>query len=213
MICTTPRPGRGRAVAVGLVLALLAAACTTRRTAPPRPDDSIPAGEGNRPWYAGTPEMRSDLEALIARLPTTQGAERVALGRRIVAYGEPAVPQLLATLDAPDPQLRGAGAWLLGFLKDPRSAARLVGALDDPVAYVRYEAAASLLKLGDDRGLPIVIDGLEAPDAMVRSKCIILLEEVTGEDLGYRADLAPDERAAAVARWRAWAAGRVGRAE
>ena len=202
---------RPRGVALALILCLpLVAACSTRgRTAPP-PPDTVDAGEGNRAWYAGTEAMRERLRDLILRLETAEEAERVEIGRRIVAMGEPAVPQLIAALSAPSPSTRSAAAWLLGFLVDPRSSDALVGALDDPVAHVRYEAAASLVKLKDPRGLPVVVDGLEDRDALVRAKCIILLEEMTGEDLGYRPDLAPDERRAAAARWRAWARERQG---
>ncbi len=198
--------GGGLCVAVALLAGCRSAG---HRVAPPAPD-TVDAGEGNRAYYAGTPAMRGALDGLIAHLPDTEGEARMALGRRIVAYGEPAIPALVRALDSPDAEARGAAAWLLGFLHDPRSADPLGRHLQDAAPLVRYEAAASLLKLGDDRGTATIVAGLEDPDPLIRAKCIILLEEVTGRDLGYRPDLAPDERAAAVARWRAWAASRAG---
>lgn len=194
-----------RCLVLSCLMAIVGAACTPKPKVKPCAPDRIRAGEGNRDYYAGTSAMQTRIRDAIARLPCVDSKERMRLGREIVAYGEPAVPQLVAALDSSSAEMRSAAAWLLGFTKDPRTSVRLVAALEDPVAHVRYEAAASLVKLQDNRGLDTIVDGLEDRDAMVRSKCALLLEDVTGEDLGYRADLAPDERAAAVARWRAWA--------
>jgi hypothetical protein len=195
-----------------LIAVLCVAACTPRR--PPAPDPSlISAGAGQRAWYGGTAEMRAELQSLIAQIPETGGESRVLLARKIVGFGEPAVPQLVCALKDSSSEIRGAAAWMLGFLGDPRAADVLLGALADPVPAVRYEAAASLLKMKDDRGLATIVDGLEDPDAMVRAKCIILLKELTGESFGYEADLAPDDRKAAVARWRAWVDDRRARRE
>jgi HEAT repeat protein len=186
------------------VLAL--GACTPT---PPRPEpEGVRPGSGDRPWYRGTPEMQRRIRALIAKMPTVEGAERIVLGRRIVSFGEPAVPQLVEALRDRNPTTRGTAAWLLGFLADPRAAPALLEASRDPSQLVRYEAATSLLRIGDDRGFPVLISGLEDPDPRIRAKCILQLKDTTGETLGFIADDAPDDRAAAVARWRAWAASR-----
>ena len=63
-----------------------------------------------------------------------------------------------------------------------------------------------MVRLGDRRGLDRLIRGLEDPDPRLRAKCIDVLSHTVGQDFGYRPDARPDERAAAVARWRAWAA-------
>ena len=189
-------------LALGVVLTAVPA-CQKKQPPPTTRD----AGLGNRPWYIGTPEMQANIKKLLAQVPSTTGAGRLELGRRIVGYGEPAVPILVDSLEDPNQDLRGTAAWLLGFLKDPRSVPHLVKATGDPAPMVRYEAAASLLRMNDPRGLHLLIEGLSDRDARVRSQCIILLEQYTGKSYGYKVDDPPSERAAAVARWRAWARG------
>ncbi len=205
----TERPAPLRATVLATLALLVAAGCAhgARRAAP----EHVSAGEGNRDWYAGTPEMQARLAKLVAQIPGSSAPDRIRIGRDIVSLGEPAVPVLVRALEDPSPDTRGTAAWLLGFLGDPRSSSALVHALDDPAPLVRYEAASSLLRMKDDRGLYTAIAGLEDPDPLVRSKCLLLLEDATGETFGFRADQEPDERAAAVARWRAWAAARKAR--
>jgi HEAT repeat protein len=152
--------------------------------------------------------MQEQIKKMVALAPNTSGAGRIELGRRIVAYGEPATPILVDALSDPDANMRGTAAWLLGFMKDPRTANPLARAASDKDKLVRYEAASALLQIGDPRGLQGVISGLSDQDPRIRQKCIGLLEAHTGETMGYRADDRPEERAAAVARWRAWARSR-----
>jgi HEAT repeat protein len=95
-------------------------------------------------------------------------------------------------------------AYVLGVIKDPRSLDALHVAATGGAERLRFEAATSMLRMDDRRGLPPMIDGLESPDALVRARAILVLEENTGATMGYRADDRPADRAAAVARWRAW---------
>lgn len=186
--------------------ALLLTTVACRRPKPVVPD-TVDAGPGNKPWYAGTPEMQASIRELLAQVPVTTGAGRIELGRRIVAYGEPAVPILVEGLRDPRQDTRGTAAWLLGFLQDSRSTTHLARATRDPVALVRYEAATALTRMGDPRGIRALIEGLEDDDPRVRGQCVTILEKYTGKGFGYKVDDSPEERAAAVARWRAWATG------
>lgn len=196
----------GGALAGALLVTVLLTACRGAGGGARDPTDRVGAGPGNRPWHAGPPEIQEDIRKLLAQVPTTTGAGRVELGRRIVAYGEPAVPILVEALCDPDTDMRGTAAWLLGFFKDPRTANALARACRDCEALVRYEAATSLVRMVDRRGLDTLIRGLEDRDPRIRARCATVLQDATGETFGFQPDDAPVERAAAVARWRAWAA-------
>ena len=95
-------------------------------------------------------------------------------------------------------------AYVLGMVKDPRSLAALQQATLSKNRLLRFEAATAMVRMGDRRGLSTLIEGLEDRDPLVRARCILVLHERTGETMEYKADDAPGERAAAVARWRAW---------
>jgi HEAT repeat protein len=171
----------------------------------------VPAGEGCRPFYAGTEGDRKFLEEATARLATARGEELLDLGRAILARGEPAVPFLVDALKSKSDQARGQAAYLLGVRKDRRTIPALREAARDPVPVVRYEAAGALLELSDPLGLEVLIEGLDDPDARLRAKCLAVLAERTGQRFGFEADAAPEDRAAAIARWRAWMANRLPR--
>jgi HEAT repeat protein len=196
-----------------LVVVAAAAACAGCPSGGRRPDPTPPtvaAGEGDRPYYAGTEEERRRLEEMAAALATARDEKAVEVGRRILSRGEAAIPVLLDALKGASPAQRGAAAFLLGVAKDRRTLPALVEAVADPVPSVRYEAAGALLELGDARGLDVLVGGLEDADARLRAKCLEVLKEKTGLSFGFEADGPPDERAAAVRRWRAWLAARAG---
>ena len=189
-----------------LTVALAASACCRKPCGPPPRAEGIPTARAARKYNCGTPKQQEAIADLIAQIPTTSGAARIEVGRLLVAFGEPAMPQLVEALRSPSADTRSTAAWCLGFLGDPRAADPLAAATTDSDKFVRLEAASSLLKLRDRRGLDVLVRGLDDGDPRVRAKCIGLLEQMTGETFGYRADLSPSDRQAAVARWRAWAA-------
>ena len=164
----------------------------------------VDAGEGNRSWYAGSEADQRRLAAWIDALGTARGEDLLDLGRKILSRGEAAVPPLVVALRSENPERRGQAAYLLGWAQDRRILPALADATKDPVRAVRYEAAGALLELRDPRGLPVLVEGLEDPDARLRAKCLSVLAEKTGQRLGFEADGAPDDRAAAVRRWRLW---------
>ena len=169
----------------------------------------VSAGEGCRPWYAGTEDDRRRIEEAVGRLATARGEELLDLGRAILSRGEAATPYLVEALKSKSDQARGQAAYLLGVRKDRRTIPALREAATDPAPVVRYEAAGALLELTDPAGLDVLIDGLSDPDPRLRAKCAAVLTEKTGQRFGFEADGTPEDRAAAVARWRAWAATRL----
>jgi HEAT repeat protein len=164
----------------------------------------VDAGEGNRPYSGPSARQEERIRALIDRLAAARGEEALDVGREILAVGEPALPSLVAALESPEARLRGHAAYLLGFWKDRRTLPAIARASADPDPLVRYEAAAARLELSDPGGFPILVAGLEDPDARLRAKCADVLSEKTGQRLGFEPAGPPDERAAAIRRWRAW---------
>jgi HEAT repeat protein len=173
-----------------------------------RPEDCTlqDAGPGNRPYSLGTESQRREIARDVASLATVTGPDLLAAGRRIVEHGEPSVPPLLEALRGPTPRVRSQAAYLLGALQDRRTIPDLLAATSDPEPTVRYEAAGALLELREPRGLAPLVDGLSDPDPRLRSKCIEVLAEKTGQRFGFAADGSPEDRAAAIARWREWTA-------
>ena len=193
-----------RRLPVALALAVAAAACTPTGR-PQDPGARVLAGEGDRPYVAGSPRQREAIEALVARLGTVEGDAFLDLARRLAVHGESAVPPLLTALASTNPLARGQSVYVLGAIRDRRAIPPIADvATGDPVPRVRYEAAAALLDLRDPRGLEILVVGLEDPDARLRGKCAEVLLEETGRSFGFAPDDAPDDRAEAVRRWRAW---------
>lgn len=68
-----------------------------------------------------------------------------------------AAPALLAQLDSPKPEVRGAAADALGHIGGQDVVSRLQAVLrDESTGYVRGRAAAALYRLGDDSGVAIL---------------------------------------------------------
>lgn len=203
-----PRPS----IAASCVAALALSSChPAAREGVRDPGCRIDAGPGNRPYNAGAPFVRAEIDALLAELAAARGEKIVEVGRRLVARGEPAVPALERALVAEDPSLRANAAYFLGVLKDRRTIPALQRtATGDRDATVRYEAAGALLELSDPSGFPTLVDGLSDVDARRRAKCIDVLAERTHERFGFEPDADPAERAEAIGRWRAWLAARAG---
>lgn len=172
----------------------------------PAPPATPPAGEvADRPFRAGTPAEQARVAAAVDALATAEGDAFLARVRELVAAGELAVPALLDALGSPSVRVRSQAAYVLGVAKDRRTIDALVAAATlDASSVVRGEAAASLLSMGDPRGLAPLVDALEDPDPRLRVRAIDVLAESTGQRLGYEPDGPPSERTAAVRRWRAW---------
>jgi hypothetical protein len=161
---------------------------------------------GDRPFYRGTPAVQQDVRDLFARVRDLPAREWNGVASELISYGEPAVPQMIANLDSEILDVQVMSAYCLGMIGDPRALPALSRASASPKEKLRYEAATAMLRLGDRRGFPIMIDGLADRDPLVRARAILVLKDRTGQTFGYKADDKPADRAAAVARWRAWLA-------
>lgn len=124
---------------------------------------------------------------------------------KLVRFGEPAVAPLTNALAHPTPHVRSSAAYALGMIKDPRALDPLASRLADPDEATRFEVATAMLRMNDMRAVDTLMYGLEHSDPRYRARSILILQERTGQRLGYQADDAPEDRSAAVARWRAWA--------
>lgn len=116
----------------------------------------------------------SGAEAAIDRLESDDPAER---------YGAIAELRALPTVEAaaalvrrlgPDaplagPKVRHYGVILLGHLREASAVPALRARLADPIAEVRCNAAASLLRLGDRTGVPTLEEELLSSAATIRS--------------------------------------------
>jgi len=174
--------------------------------------DAPPADDAlaDRPFDEGSKATRDRVAEALARLPVVDGPAFAEAVRTLVGAGDPAIPPLLRTLTEGDPRARARAAYVLGFFHDRRTLPALAAAAaTDADATVRSDAGASLLEMGDDRGFPPLVDALDDVDARRRVRAIDALAAAAGGTrLGYEADGPPEERIAAVARWRAFLARR-----
>jgi len=102
------------------------------------------------------------------------------------------------------PEVRAAAFTALRSLAPADAPDVLVPALADPSEKTRVAAARELVELGDRRGLPALVDLLDAGDDGVRMRAHATLRAVSGESFGYVGNAAPERRAEAITAWRAW---------
>lgn len=151
--------------------------------------------------------IQAEIDRRIGELRYLRGGELLDSLGRLVAYGESATAAIREGARSDDWLTRSSLAWVMGASHDRRYIPTLRTLLDDSSGSVRYEAAASLVELGDEAGFGILVDGLADADIRNRYKCFESLKRATSRDFGYAHDAAPEHRSAAVARWRDWLAG------
>jgi HEAT repeat protein len=104
-----------------------------------------------------------------------------AIEDALVAIGEPAVPALVEALEDEGPYRARRAAGVLGRMPAaaPLSAPALVRALRDPAA--RNAAARALMRVApheSERYVPVLISGVDDPDADVARICTVALVEI-----------------------------------
>ncbi len=112
-----------------------------------------------------------------------------------------AVAEHLAADAGEDPVVR---AWSIDFLRRMQKNRELVRIYRRTSGQTQLSSA---IALGQNRiliGVPALIEALEFDSLEMRSLASKHLRELTGEDLQFRPDGAPQARKEAVARWRAW---------
>ncbi|MGH7162502.1 MAG: HEAT repeat domain-containing protein [Planctomycetota bacterium] len=178
------------------VAVLLAAACSSTSK---RADK-----KGGEFAELPSPVSRARLEARVENIKYQKGVTLVTNLERIAANGEAAIPVCLKGIQSEDAMTRMGCAYVLGRVGDPRTIAEMTKLLEDPVDYVRYEAAAALGAMGSRDGYGILVRGLEDERIEYRYKCFEALKDFTGQTFGYSHNAAPEARQVAVEQWNAW---------
>ena len=85
-----------------------------------------------------------------------------------------------------------------------RTGVRSFAELNDPAPFVRARAAGLDDLVSDAQAIPALIAHLEDEDPVVRLSSHEALRDRTRQDFGFIPWGTPEERAAAVSRWRSW---------
>ncbi len=83
-----------------------------------------------------------------------------------------AVPELIATIDHDDSDVREAVVRTLGYLRDARAVDPLIAALQDGASDVRKEAINALGRIHDERAIDPIIELLQDADSEVRRTAV-----------------------------------------
>lgn len=86
--------------------------------------------------------------------------------------------QLVGQLANDDPEIRRESAGALGDVDDAAVVAQLQTALEDPSNLVRFNAASSLVRLGNERGTEFLFDALDDADPILRVNAVKSLVRV-----------------------------------
>jgi HEAT repeat protein len=182
----------GRPAVLALALAAASAGCTTTS------DHGVPYGRN---------ELREEeMARRVEEIRFLSGRELVDNLYALATLGEEVTPHLRSGMRSDNALTRSSLAWVAGVRGDRRNIPAVRGLLADPVREVRYEAAAALVRLGDNAGFPALVEGLADGELRNRYKCFQALNAITGQDFGYRHDGDADTRRLAVTRWLDWLA-------
>ena len=86
--------------------------------------------------------------------------------------------RLLLQLDSDDPEIRMHSAQALGNVGNPEAISALSRLLDDPSNLVRFNAAASMSRLGDEGGTDFLFASMGSDDPILRVNAVKSLIEV-----------------------------------
>jgi HEAT repeat protein len=147
-------------------------------------------------------------DALRSGLDAPLGVDRASAARALGALGfQNAIPALMEALEDRDPDVVRAAARALARLEHPEAVPAIRAAHDRFVyAETRFDLATAMARLGSHEAVPLLMDGLDHPDDLLREGAFEDFFAVTGLHLGYD-PLAPrPERLDAISRLRAtWA--------
>jgi len=182
-----------------LALLLVAFICACKSS----PDEDTSAESRGFAEHSN-PMVQTRIQARVDNIKYQRGVTLITNLERIVAYGEPAMPICIEGLKSDDAMTRMGCAYVLGRIGDTRTVPDLEALLGDSVDYVRYEAASQLGNMGSKSGYGVLVEGLDSERVEYRYKCFEALRELTGHTFGYVHNAPPEERADAVAKWKAW---------
>lgn len=152
----------------------------------------------------GNATTRKHYHDQIEEMRYMRGQELLSRMNYLLSLGADVAPELQECSNSDDWLVRSSVMWIFGALGDRRNLPYVQARLTDANSTVRYQAAATLVKLGDPQGFPLLVEGLADDEITTRFKCFQALKTATGRDFGYAHDGAPDERRQAVARWLDW---------
>ena len=163
------------------------------------------------PYQQPNDLMSTEIRQRVEQIPLQHREELLQSLLWLVQTGEQAIPTLLAGLKNDNAKVRSSCCWVLGRMRDRRTAPELRQLVRDPETSVRMEASRSLVLMGDIDQAPNLIKGLDSDRKEVRYMCHEALKAATGHDFGY--DHLGDDRQElqlAVLRWRQWWGGYSG---
>ena len=157
------------------------------------------------PYQQPNQLMSTEINQRIDQIPYQHRDELVQNLLWLSQTGEQTIPALLTGLNNENPKVRSSCAWVLGRLRDRRTAPVLQRLVNDAETSVRMEACRSLVLMGDLQQSPKLIEGLDSDRKEVRYMCHEALKTATGHDFGYdHLNQNQQELQLAVLRWRQW---------
>ena len=157
------------------------------------------------PFEEASPALKSEIDRLVKDLEYQHGAELLRSNQRLVYIGEPAIPTLLEALRSRDAKTKANATYVLGEIRDRRVVPYLEPLVENEDGSVRYEAAASLLVLGDwNVSVPVLFQGMRDPDRWNRFKAFSVLKNAFRQDFGYDWQAPEPAREEAVKRFEEW---------
>jgi len=211
-------PQRGRAVlrVVGIVVLSLAFLRTTlffRRSEEIDLGHILEAGTSSEKIIAlgkvrAEPERWDDVSEQIQRMLAEDGIEiRLNILSLIGDQDrEEFLDPVLALLEDPDDVVREKALKCVRELDRPESAdAVFAAAQQEQDDYLKVELAETLLEFGDVRGVPLLLDVMDAGEAeLARQDALEHLQAHVDLDLPFQADAAPAAHATEVQAYRDW---------
>jgi hypothetical protein len=156
--------------------------------------------------YAATPDAEDP--GLWEELARTCSHDPKCEATRLAEGHDDWIEHCSFRLSSPDPAEREQAVKVLAAMQDPGAIDLLAEAVlseSDPL--LRLDEAAIVAAAGDRRGTRALVELLadETPP-LVRDEAHELLLEISGEDFGYDPFADAGDNAAAIERWREWAA-------
>jgi HEAT repeat protein len=135
----------------------------------------------------------------------TYGPAVVTLLLGLTQQGVPEARELLAQcLGAADPRVRMYGARALAAFDKRMATGQLARELRSSEDWIRHQAADFLVRLGDARGIPVIIEQLDSFDEATRNLACRDLRMYTQQPLPCDSHVAGDLPAVDLEYWRQW---------
>lgn len=145
-----------------------------------------------------------EIDRRIGELKYMRGRELLQNQQRLAQMRDLAYPHLREALRSDDPMTRASVIYVFELVMDRRNLEYVRPLLRDSVPFVRYQAASTVVEMGDPAGFQTLVHGLRDENIRWRYKCFEALRLATGQDFGYRHDADPATRESAVERWNEW---------